>query len=505
VTDLNPETHLFIDGKLVDAEGGRTYDVINPATEEVAGVAADASSADAGRAIAAARRAFDESDWSTNHDRRLKALTQFRDAIKADIEELRLEVAAETGTPPGLTYGPQVQGPVDAIDFAIDTLRGYEFERELPDMGTMGGPTRRIVLREAAGVVAAITPWNFPLQINLAKVIPALAAGCTVVLKPAPNTPWSASFLGRIAARCPDMPAGVFNVITSSDKAAIGELLTSDPRVDVVSFTGSTGVGRRVMENASNTVKKVFLELGGKSAYIVLDDADFASALPIAAAVCYHAGQGCAISTRLLIPRSRYDEALAYLEQIFNYIPYGDRTDMTQIMGPLVSAEQRDRVLSYIEKGKAEGARLVAGGGIPPHLDKGYYVQPTLFADVTNDMTIAREEIFGPVLVTIPFDDDDDAVRIANDSIYGLSGAIASASVDRALGVAKRIRTGTFGINGANFFAPNAPFGGYKQSGVGREMGVEGFEEYLEVKTIAMPADVAADAQADAERAAVPA
>jgi aldehyde dehydrogenase (NAD+) len=265
-------------------------------------------------------------------------------------------------------------------------------------------------------------------------------------------------------------------------------MLTTDGRVDVVSFTGSTGVGRRVMENASKTIKKVFLELGGKSAFIVLDDADFASALPISAAVCYHAGQGCAISTRLLVPRSRYDEALAHLEPIFNYIPYGDRSDMTQIMGPLISAEQRDRVLGYIEKGKAEGARLVAGGGMPAQFEKGFYVQPTLFADVTNDMTIAREEIFGPVLVVIPFEDDDDAVRIANDSIYGLSGAIASGSVDRALAVARRIRTGTFGVNGANFFAPNAPFGGYKQSGVGREMGIEGFEEYLEVKTIALPA-----------------
>jgi aldehyde dehydrogenase (NAD+) len=219
-----------------------------------------------------------------------------------------------------------------------------------------------------------------------------------------------------------------------------------------------------------------------------LDDADFATALPAAATVCYHAGQGCAIATRLLVPRARYEEALEFLKPIFQYIPYGDRNDMTQIMGPLVSAAQRDRVLGFIARGVAEGARLVAGGGRPPHLEKGYYVEPTLFADVTNDMTIAREEIFGPVLVVIPFEDDEDAIRIANDSIYGLSGAIASASVERALAVAKRIRTGTMSINGSNFFAPNAPFGGYKQSGLGREMGIEGFEEYLETKTIAMPA-----------------
>jgi aldehyde dehydrogenase (NAD+) len=381
-----------------------------------------------------------------------------------------------------------VDGPIAAIDFVLDTLADYEFEHDLPDMGTIGGPARRVVRREAAGVVAAITPWNFPLQLNLTKSIPALAAGCTVVLKAAPDTPWSASFLGRIAAECPALPRGVFNVLTSADKAAIGSMLSTDPRIDVVSFTGSTETGRRVMESAAKTIKKTFLELGGKSAYIVLDDADFATALPAAATVCYHAGQGCAIATRLLVPRARYEEALEFLKPIFQYIPYGDRNDMTQIMGPLVSAAQRDRVLGFIARGVAEGARLVAGGGRPPHLEKGYYVEPTLFADVTNDMTIAREEIFGPVLVVIPFEDDEDAIRIANDSIYGLSGAIASASVERALAVAKRIRTGTMSINGSNFFAPNAPFGGYKQSGLGREMGIEGFEEYLETKTIAMPA-----------------
>jgi aldehyde dehydrogenase (NAD+) len=488
VTELDPTPQLFINGALTDAEGARVYNVINPATEEVAGVAADASTADADRAIAAARRAFDETDWPTNRDRRLEALRQLRDAIKANLPQLRLLVATETGCPPGLSYGPQVDGPIAAIDFVLDTLADYEFEHDLPDMGTIGGPARRVVRREAAGVVAAITPWNFPLQLNLTKSIPALAAGCTVVLKAAPDTPWSASFLGRIAAECPALPRGVFNVLTSADKAAIGSMLSTDPRIDVVSFTGSTETGRRVMESAAKTIKKTFLELGGKSAYIVLDDADFATALPAAATVCYHAGQGCAIATRLLVPRARYEEALEFLKPIFQYIPYGDRNDMTQIMGPLVSAAQRDRVLGFIARGVAEGARLVAGGGRPPHLEKGYYVEPTLFADVTNDMTIAREEIFGPVLVVIPFEDDEDAIRIANDSIYGLSGAIASASVERALAVAKRIRTGTMSINGSNFFAPNAPFGGYKQSGLGREMGIEGFEEYLETKTIAMPA-----------------
>ena len=490
MTSLNPETRLFIDGKLVEAEGGKTYEVINPVTEEVAGVVADASVADAEKAIAAARRAFDESDWATNTALRLKVLRQLRDGILAVKEEWRQQVMAESGCTVGVTYGPMLEGPIASIDYVLSLLETYQFEHEIEDLGSMGGPTRRLVVKEAAGVVAAITPWNVPVQINIAKVIPALAAGCTVILKPAPETPWSASILGRVAAQCPDLPAGVFNVLTSADKRAVGELLTGDPRVDVVSFTGSTGVGRRIMENAAQTIKKVFLELGGKSALIILDDADFSQALQNAAVVCYHSGQGCAITSRLLLPRSRYEEALAMLEPMFTHFPYGDPTDPTQIMGPQVSATQRDRVLGYIEKGKAEGARVVAGGGRPPHLPKGYYVQPTLFADVTNDMTIAQEEIFGPVLVAIPFEDDEDAIRIANDSIYGLSGAVISASPARAMKVARRIRTGTFNVNGANFFAPNAPFGGYKQSGVGREMGVEGFEEYLETKTIALPADV---------------
>jgi aldehyde dehydrogenase (NAD+) len=488
VTALDPTAKLFIDGTLTDAEGGRVYDVINPATEEVAGVAADASTTDTDKAITAARRAFDETNWSADRNQRLKGLHQFRDAIKANLPQLRLLVATETGCPPGLSYGPQVDGPVAAIDFVLDTLADYKFEHDLTDLGTIGGPARRVVRREAAGVVAAITPWNFPLQLNLTKCVPALAAGCTVVLKAAPDTPWSASFLGQIAAACPDLPRGVFNVLTSADKVAVGSMLSSDPRIDVVSFTGSTETGRRVMESAAKTIKKTFLELGGKSAYIVLDDADFATALPAAATVCYHAGQGCAITTRLLVPRGRYDEALEFLKPIFQYLPYGDRNDITQIMGPLINAAQRDRVLGFIACGVAEGARLIAGGGRPPHLEKGYYLEPTLFADVTNDMAIAREEIFGPVLVVIPFEDDEDAIRIANDSIYGLSGSISSASVDRALAMAKRIRTGTMSINGANFFAPNAPFGGYKQSGIGREMGIEGFEEYLETKTIALPA-----------------
>lgn len=482
------EARMFIDGQLCWAQSGRTYPNINPATEEEIGQVADAGPEDMERAIAAARRAFDETDWSTNHAFRASCLRQLEAGLKAVRDELREQVIAEVGAPRGIVEGPQCDGPLEMIDWTIRYLENFQWERESGEYEVMGTKSRHLVWKEAAGVVAAITPWNFPVQINLAKVIPALAAGCTVVLKPAPDTPWCATIMGRVVAEHTDIPAGVFNVVTASNPAEVGEMLCTDPRVDVVSFTGSTGVGRHIMSLASATVKKVFLELGGKSANIVLDDADLGSSLLSNLAVCFHAGQGCAIATRLLLPRSKYEEGVELVKQYFGFISMGDAQSKDQIMGPLINKKQQERVLAYIEKGKAEGARLVVGGGVPAHLPKGFYVEPTLFADVTNDMTIAREEIFGPVLVVIPYDDDDDAVRIANDSIFGLSAMVWSGSQERALNVARRLRTGTVNVNGGNFLGPDAPFGGYKQSGVGREMGVEGFEEYLETKTVGVVA-----------------
>ena len=483
------EPRLYIDGKLVDAQSGKRYTNFNPATEDAIGEVADAGTDDAERAIAAARRAFDASSWATDPALRLKCLRQLRDGLRAMAPQLCEQVVAETGAPMAITAkGPQGDGPIGILDWCIDQLESYRWERELPVTTNMGVPSKRLVWKEPAGVVAAISPWNFPFQINLAKLGPALAAGCTAILKPAPDTPWTATLIGRVAAECTDMPPGVLNVLTSSEPAAIGEMLSSDPRIDLVSFTGSTQTGRRIMASAAATVKRVFLELGGKSANLILDDADLPQALLSAYAVCYHAGQGCALPTRMLLPRTRYDEGVEILRNYFTNLPYGDPYGEGQIMGPLVSAKQRARVLEYIEIGKREGARLVCGGGRPAHLSRGYYIEPTLFADVRNDMRIAQEEIFGPVLVAIPYDGDDDAVRIANQSIYGLSGSIFSADPERALRLARRIRTGTLNINGANFFAPDAPFGGYKQSGIGREMGVEGFEEYLETKTVAVPA-----------------
>jgi aldehyde dehydrogenase (NAD+) len=311
--------------------------------------------------------------------------------------------------------------------------------------------------------------------------------GNTCVIKPAPDTPWNATRLGRIIAEHTDIPPGVVNIVPSSDHL-VGEVISTSPDVDMVAFTGSTATGRRIMEAGSATLKRVFLELGGKSVNLVLDDADFASVLPGAVTACVHGGQGCAIPTRMLVPRARYDEAVDLIRSGFDGWAYGDPTDASVLQGPQISKKQQDRVLGYIEKGKAEGARVVCGGGVPAHLPKGFYVEPTLFADVENSMTIAREEIFGPVLVVIPFEDDDDAVRIANDSPYGLSGAVTSGDLERGKAVARRIRTGTIGVNGGVWYGADAPFGGYKGSGIGRQCGLEGLSVFTETKTVGWPA-----------------
>jgi aldehyde dehydrogenase (NAD+) len=438
-----PEGRLFIDGEFRDARSGAVYDNINPATEQVIGQVADAGAADMEPAIAAARRAFDETSWSTDRALRKRCLVQLREGLEKEKESLRQQTVAEAGAPLQLTYAVQGDSVIADLAWVTDLIDRFEWERELGIHEFYGMKSRRVVWKEPVGVVGAITPWNFPLQVNLAKVAPALAAGNAVVLKPAPDTPWNAAFIAKVVAEYTDIPPGIFNVVSSADPAAVGEVLTRDPRVDLVTFTGSTAVGRRIMAAASDTVKKVFLELGGKSANIILDDANLELACRFAGTVCTHSGQGCAIMTRLLLPRSRYEEGVELAKASFEAVKYGDPTDIQNLAGPLINARQRERVLAYIAKGVSEGARLVTGGKRPEHLPKGYYVEPTLFADVVNSMTIAQEEIFGPVLAVIPFEDDDDAVRIANDSIYGLSGGIMSGSEERALALARRIRTGT--------------------------------------------------------------
>jgi aldehyde dehydrogenase (NAD+) len=484
---VNGEARMLIDGKLVEAAGGRTYENVNPATEQSIGKVADASADDMARAIDAARRAFDESDWSTNRALRKAGLQQLKDALDKRKEELRPQVVGEVGCPIGLTYAIQQDSCIDDMQWDIDLIDRYEWERELGAHEFFGLRSNRLVWKEAIGVVGAITPWNFPFMLNLSKLGPALAAGCTVVLKPAPDTPYSATFIGRVVAEDTDIPPGVVNVVSSADPAGVGEVLTGDPRVDMISFTGSTAVGKRIAARASDTLKRVFLELGGKSANIILDDADFSAVLPSSSMVCMHSGQGCAITTRLLLPRSRYDEGVEMVRESFESFPYGDPNDLANMAGPVVNRKQYERVLGYIEKGKAEGAKCLVGGGPATQFERGYFVQPTLFVDVKPDMTIAQEEIFGPVLSVIPYEDDDDAVRIANDSRYGLSGAVNGGSLERALGVARRIRTGTIAVNGGQWFGPDSPFGGYKESGTGREHGVLGFEEYLETKTVGTP------------------
>jgi aldehyde dehydrogenase (NAD+) len=485
---VSGEHRMLIDGELVDAASGATYDNINPATEEAIGQVADAAPADMERAIGAAKRAFEETSWAEDREFRKRCLRQLHEALAKEREVLRPQIVAEVGAPIMLTYAVQQDSCIDDMEWDIECIDRVEWEYDLPEHEFFGMKSGRRVLREPIGVVGAITPWNFPFMLNLSKVVPALAAGNTVILKPAPDTPWSATHIGRIAAEYTDLPPGVLNVVTSSDPAAVGEVLTGSRDVDMISFTGSSGVGKRIMVQGSENLKRVFLELGGKSANVILDDADFPSVMSTGPMVCMHGGQGCAITTRMLVPRSRHDEAVDLLKEAFASWSYGDPTNPENMQGPLINARQRERVLGYIEKGKSEGnATLAFGGGKAEQFEKGYYVEPTLFVDVDPDATIAQEEIFGPVLVVIPFEDDDDAVRIANNSRYGLSGGVVSADLDRAYGIAKRLRTGTVSVNGGLWFGPDSPFGGYKESGLGREHGIPGFEEYLETKTIGLP------------------
>ncbi|MFC7886390.1 aldehyde dehydrogenase family protein [Streptomyces sp. NPDC057376] len=479
--------HMLIGGALVPATGGRTFGNVNPATEEVIGTAPEADIGDMERAITAARRAFDRTDWSTDVELRRHCLIQLRDALRAHVEPLRSLLVAESGIPVGITSGIPLEESITYLDHYIGLLDSYEFERTLPTKTIMGVPSDRIIRREAAGVVAAITPWNHPFYLNVCKVGAALAAGCTVVLKPAPDTPWMALALGAIAAEHTDIPAGVLNTVTTSDNS-VAQILATHPDVDAVTLTGSTATGRKVMGAAADTVKRVTLELGGKSPAVFLDDFDLSAAVPgLAAGVCFHAGQGCVSLTRLLVPRGRLDEAVDLAAQGLAQVRWGDPTDPGNIMGPVVNAAQRERVLSYYEIAAKDG-RVVAGGRPTDRFERGYYVEPTLIADVAPSSRVVQEEIFGPALVIQAYENDDDALRLADGTDFGLGAAVFSADQDRAMAMARRFRTGTVGVNGGQWFDVESPFGGYKQSGLGREWGTEGLEDFLETKTIAVPA-----------------
>jgi acyl-CoA reductase-like NAD-dependent aldehyde dehydrogenase len=471
---------MLIDGKLVTAE--QTFPSVNPATGQVLGQAPDASVADALAAIAAARRAFDTTNWGRDAEFRARCLQQLYQVLTEHKEELRELTIADVGAPHMITFGPQLDDPIEIVKYYADLLPTYSFTEDLGEREFMNQQHHRWVEREATGVVAAIIGYNYPTQLALAKLAPAMAAGCTVVLKAAPDTPLITLALGELIAAHTDIPAGVVNVLSSSS-VEVGEVLTTSPDVDAVTFTGSTATGRRIMAAASDTIKRVFLELGGKSALVVLDDADVAGPAMMAAfAACSHAGQGCAIPTRMLVPRAKVDEIVSQVAAMMGQVTYGDPTDPAIYMGPLISERQRDKVDAMVQRAVEAGATLVTGG---TRVDPGFFYTPTLLSNVDQDSEIAQNEVFGPVLVIIAHDGDEDAVRIANNSIYGLSGAVFAATNERALAVARQIRTGTIGVNGGSWFAPDAPFGGYKQSGVGKEMGRAGLEEFLEAKTLA--------------------
>ena len=477
---------LLIGGDLTEAGVGARFDCVNPATEELVGTAPDATVADLERAIAAARRAADLGEWSSDREFRKHCLIQLQQACRDYADTWRDELVAEVGTPVMWTHMFQLDWPIEyGLGTPIAMMDTFEWEIDRGTIDTDAGSVRRAVVKHPTGVVGCILPWNFPVEITMSKLGPILATGNTVVIKAAPDTPLNTLRLAELLSET-DIPAGVVNLITSSDHM-VGEALAASPDVDLVAFTGSTSTGRRVMEVASRNITKVFLELGGKSASIILDDADLAIAIGGSMQTCIHAGQGCALPTRLLIPRSRHDEALAILEAVWSQVPFGDPTDPAVMAGPLISARQRDRVLGYIETGRAEGATLLLGGGVPDGYERGFYVEPTVFVDVDNSMTIAREEIFGPVLSVITYEDDDDAVRIANDSPYGLSGAVTGGDPARAEALARRIKTGSMGVNGAGAYRCDMPFGGFKQSGIGRQWGPEGFDELMEFTSLSVP------------------
>ncbi|MEV4198412.1 aldehyde dehydrogenase family protein [Micromonospora globbae] len=465
-------TDFYLDGRWVTASGGETIPVHNPATEEVIAAVPAGTAADVDRAVAAARAAFD--GWAaTPPAERAAYLDRLHAALSARADEIARTVALELGAPLKLATRVQAALPLTVLHSYVE-LAAHPATEE-----TVGNST---VVREPVGVVGAITPWNYPLHQVVAKLAPALAAGCTVVLKPSELTPL-VSYLLFDAIHEAGLPPGVVNLVTGTGPV-VGEAIAAHPDVDMVSFTGSTATGRRISHLAADRIARVALELGGKSANVVLDDADLVTAVKVGVGNAFlNSGQTCTAWTRMLVHRSRYDEALELAAKVAAGYRLGDPFDPATRLGPLVSAAQRERVRGHITRGLADGGRLVAGGPDAPVPDRGWYVAPTVIADVHPDSALAQEEVFGPVLAVIPVDDDDHAVAVANNSRYGLAGAVWSADEERAVRVARRMRTGAVDVNGAPF-NPLAPFGGYKQSGIGRELGRHGLAEFLQTKSI---------------------
>jgi aldehyde dehydrogenase (NAD+) len=471
--EVQAKDKVFIGGEWVEPEASGTLEVVNSTSEETMGSIPACTAADADRAVAAARDAFES--WSqTSREERAGYLSAISTGLGERMDEIAATISQELGMPLTLSKMIQAGLPIGQFGAMPKLMEEVRWEEEI-------GNSR--VLREPVGVLGAITPWNYPLNQIACKVAPALAAGCTVVLKPSEIVPLNAFILAEVIEAA-GLPAGVFNLVTGTGPV-VGEAIAGHPGVDMVSFTGSTRAGRRVSELASATVKPVAMELGGKSPNVILEDADLSKAVPDGVAKCFlNSGQTCSALTRMLVPREKLAEAEQIAAQAAESFAPGDPFEQSTRLGPLVSETQRERVRGYIEKGEAEGAKLLTGGSAAPEgLDKGFFVRPTVFSEVTPEMTIAQEEIFGPVLAIQPYENEDDAVRIANDSAYGLAGGVWSADQDRAISIAKKIRTGQIEINGGAF-NPLAPFGGYKQSGHGRENGRYAIEELLQVKSL---------------------
>jgi acyl-CoA reductase-like NAD-dependent aldehyde dehydrogenase len=472
---------FYIGGRWVRLPGTERFEVISPSTEEVVGEVPLARTDDIDRAVSAARQAFDEGPWPRmSPAERGEVLARVADLLRKRESDIAQVTTDEMGSAIGHAGRSQHGLVARVFDYYADLVPTFEFERSVI-AGERGG----LVISEPVGVVGAIVPWNAPVTLAAWKVAPALAAGCTVVLKPPPEAPLS-NFILAEALDEAGVPPGVVNVVPGGRE--VGEHLVTHPCTDKIAFTGSTAAGKRIMSLCGDQMTRVSLELGGKSASVVLDDADMASVMPVLVGNAMHlSGQVCGAHTRVLVPRSRYDELVDLAAAAADATPIGDPHDPSIVVGPLVAERQRTRVEGYIALGVEEGARIATGGGRPSHLPKGWYVEPTILADVDNDMRVAREEIFGPVLCVIGYDDEDDAVRIANDSSYGLAGGVWSSDPARALGVARRMRTGVVAINTNAPPFPMVPFGGFKESGLGRELGPDGLLNFLETRTIGVP------------------